>query len=206
MGADVRREPPGREAPGGVFPPRRALGAPKGGSGGCGRTKGSEPSRAEGRAEAAAAGPANLELAPLGSFGGSCDALAGGHFPSARRCCEEPCHPPMARGAGLEGGDSGGRGRRSGELAGCGLGRSVAMGNRILPPAALGAATTLHVPAVLWKGGSGLALGGRTVLLRPSVGSQRCQHLLPLKRHSVFEYQHPKPILAGPEGEGILMG
>lgn len=25
-GADVRRQPPGREAPGGVFPPRKALG------------------------------------------------------------------------------------------------------------------------------------------------------------------------------------
>lgn len=42
---------------------------------------------------AAAAGPANLELAPLESYGGSSDALAGvlgaGHLLSAWRCCEE---------------------------------------------------------------------------------------------------------------------
>lgn len=43
---------------------------------------------------AAAAGPANLELAPLGSYDGLCDALAGvpapDHLKRAQRCCEEP--------------------------------------------------------------------------------------------------------------------
>lgn len=41
---------------------------------------------------AAAAGPANLELAPLESYGGSSHALvAAGHLLSAGRCCEELC-------------------------------------------------------------------------------------------------------------------
>lgn len=92
--------------------------------GGRGRLRTDWGERAQGRAEeavAAAAGPANLELAPLGSFGGLWDALAGvlvaGHHMSAQRCCEEPrpCgqghHVAAPRWAG------GGRVRKRGEIA-----------------------------------------------------------------------------------------
>lgn len=84
-GGTWRRFPAAQDAGGGI---------PEGGRGGL-RTDGGE--RAQGREEeavAAAAGPANLELARLGSFGGLCYALAGvlvaSHLVSAQRCCEEP--------------------------------------------------------------------------------------------------------------------